>query len=424
MAYNPGVQSRVGEFYAQGLSGLGAGIASGVEAFKRREQENKDVQAKGKAAASFLKTFGKDLGMSEEQLSQFLTQQPDETPRQYAVRLSEGLGNAIMGQKVKAMKAEMDAQAQQQQQLARLQQLGRFMGGEGSGVYSPQAQQAMQQQMQNNPFLRTAAQAAAATGQVPSAGAVLDYDFKQQSMRSPNAIEPFSGRSVDDRGNPVEVTVDKKTGKEIMRGPVNKPPSVPDPLINSMYQDFSKERQERVLPALSSLRAYEEIEKILKGDEGKVISGAFANPELLAKRVASALGAKNVDVKNTETMRALFAVPVAQIIRNFGAGTGLSDADREFAAKAAGGDITLNAESIKELVRIGKEASENIRAQYEERLDSAFPEDGENPAFRQVRKALMLPKGGVKPAPAPAAGTAAPAPTSPADAILRKYGIK
>lgn len=183
-------------------------------------------------------------------------------------------------------------------------------------------------------------------------------------------------------------------GKLNPRAPAQPQPQIPNPLVDSMYKDISKERADSVMPALSSLRAYDEIDRILNSESGKIISGKFANPELFFKQAANAIGAKNADVQNTETLRSLFAVPVAQIIKNFGSGTGLSDADREFAAKAAGGDITLSEGTIKELVRIGKQASENIRSNYEERLDSTFPENSDNESFKQARRALGLPKAG------------------------------
>jgi hypothetical protein len=226
-------------------------------------------------------------------------------------------------------------------------------------------------------------------------------------------------RSTDEKGNPIEVTYDKTTGKEFARGPIQKPPVVPDPLVNSMYQDFSRERNERVLPALASLEAYDNIERIMGASPGLFVNGKLANAELFVKQVANSLGMKNVDVANSETIRSLFAVPVAQIIKNFGAGTGLSDADREFAIRASGGDLTLTEESIRRLVKIGKIASENVRKNFDERLDSAFPEDTENPSYRQIRKALRLPKA------ATAFAAAAAEPTvSKSQSILDKYGIK
>ena len=55
-------------------------------------------------------------------------------------------------------------------------------------------------------------------------------------------------------------------------------------------------------------------------------------------------------ISDTEVFIARAADRVAQYIKNLGAGTGLSDADREYSEKATGGLITLDAKSLKRLL--------------------------------------------------------------------------
>jgi hypothetical protein len=64
---------------------------------------------------------------------------------------------------------------------------------------------------------------------------------------------------------------------------------------------------------------------------------------------------------------ASLAAPVAQIIKQFGAGTGLSDADREFARMAAAGDIGLTSKSIKRIMEINDRAATNLIKRYTEK---------------------------------------------------------
>ena len=97
----------------------------------------------------------------------------------------------------------------------------------------------------------------------------------------------------------------------------------------------------------------------------EMITGATAQPELFVRRIRSELSeflgidASDPALQNTEAYIALAAPRVAEIIKNFGAGTGLSDADREFANKAAAGDIAMTAASMQRILKILKKAGEN-----------------------------------------------------------------
>lgn len=65
-------------------------------------------------------------------------------------------------------------------------------------------------------------------------------------------------------------------------------------------------------------------------------------------------------VKNTQAYGALIAANVAKHIKEFGAGTGLSDADREYAMKMAGGDISFDEKSVRDVLRINEEMARNF----------------------------------------------------------------
>lgn len=92
-----------------------------------------------------------------------------------------------------------------------------------------------------------------------------------------------------------------------------------------------------------------------------IYTGKFADLRLEA---AKTLGVSSDDISNTEAFEALMARSVAQNITAFGSGTGLSDADREYAKKMAGGDIKLNKDSLRKILNIGENASKRAIDKY------------------------------------------------------------
>ena len=69
-------------------------------------------------------------------------------------------------------------------------------------------------------------------------------------------------------------------------------------------------------------------------------------------------------VANTQAFAATMAQNVGKLIKQFGAGTGLSDADREYAIKMAGGQITLDEGAIKKILDINERAAKNTIEQH------------------------------------------------------------
>ena len=95
-----------------------------------------------------------------------------------------------------------------------------------------------------------------------------------------------------------------------------------------------------------------------------MITGKMANAEVFVRSARSAIAAavgldpSDPKLENTQTFAALAAPRVATIIKDYGAGTGLSDADREFATIAAGGDITNTANALRNILKIIKSDAE------------------------------------------------------------------
>lgn len=129
-------------------------------------------------------------------------------------------------------------------------------------------------------------------------------------------------------------------------------------LAEEMSSQLAKERP-NVEQAARSLKDLKEADKFLNS---KMITGFGADYILSFGKALQQAGINYNQnaTKNTEAYAAVMAKQVAQIIKQFGAGTGLSDADREYALKAAGGEITLNKESMKKIVEINRKAAINV----------------------------------------------------------------
>lgn len=100
-----------------------------------------------------------------------------------------------------------------------------------------------------------------------------------------------------------------------------------------------------------------------------IISGAGANVILAVGKGLQRIGIHFADdaIANTEAFVAAQGKQVATVIKEFGSGTGLSDADREYAQKIVGGQITLSEKSIKAIITMNEIAMRNRIEKFNER---------------------------------------------------------
>ncbi len=101
-----------------------------------------------------------------------------------------------------------------------------------------------------------------------------------------------------------------------------------------------------------------------------MFTGSGAEMKLNFFRFGKLLGLDMAPVNSiadTETYMADAGVRVAAFIQALGAGTGLSDADREFSQRVEGGDITVDAEGLKRILQISKSRAEGYIQEYYER---------------------------------------------------------
>lgn len=75
-------------------------------------------------------------------------------------------------------------------------------------------------------------------------------------------------------------------------------------------------------------------------------------------------------VANTQAFTANMAQNVGRIIKQFGAGTGLSNADRDYAEKMAGGKVTLDRKAIERILDINERAARNVISLHNKRAAS------------------------------------------------------
>lgn len=72
---------------------------------------------------------------------------------------------------------------------------------------------------------------------------------------------------------------------------------------------------------------------------------------------------------NSQAYGATMASNVGKLIKQYGAGTGLSDADREFATKAAAGSINMDEKAIRRVLEINDKAARNVISEHNKKTE-------------------------------------------------------
>jgi hypothetical protein len=193
--------------------------------------------------------------------------------------------------------------------------------------------------------------------------------------------KPFAGEY---NGNPVMLSVRSEKGKDdVVVNALTLEPAAKGTTINkngtSVEVNLSQEGKSAFIEKLGEKRASSLIDQFedvnaasLKSDvidtqwdtisQGAgILTGTGAELKLGAGKLLKAVGLISGEgeelISNTETFIANAGNLVAEVIKAFGAGTGLSDADREFAKGIVGGTITLDGESLKRLIKLQARAT-------------------------------------------------------------------
>lgn len=146
--------------------------------------------------------------------------------------------------------------------------------------------------------------------------------------------------------------------------------------------------------------------------EGGAITGFRADDRLALQKAATFFGADPTKVANTETFKAAIAPQIAAVLKSTVGTANISNTDREFAEKAAGGNINLDEKSISRLLDIMERASVGQLEAHQKRLDKVY---GDPEKFGRER-ALF----GVE---MPAAPIRPPQAAAPKVDLKKKYGL-
>lgn len=172
--YNPGVTDISGQLIAGGLSQGMNSFMQGLDAYKRKEEDDKKLLSQARATENFIKQHA-DLFGGEDKVSSLIATDPNESPSARYARLGQTMADTITGQKLaseqmqakeaeqrtallqqQAAAAQVHAQmmaqqnAQEAQARQHLQSLAQFSQGVGNGVYSPAAQRSMNMDLYGN----------------------------------------------------------------------------------------------------------------------------------------------------------------------------------------------------------------------------------------------------------------------------------
>ncbi len=147
----------------------------------------------------------------------------------------------------------------------------------------------------------------------------------------------------------------------------------------SIMADFAAAKD-----AAEIIRTVEQGRELLKGP---IITGFAAD---VITQLGAALNQVGISfakdaVANTQAFTANMAQNVAKLIKQFGAGTGLSNDDRIYATRMAGGQVTLDKAAIEKILNINEKAARNVISSHNKQvkdIGSRIPLTVEMPPVR------------------------------------------
>jgi len=129
--------------------------------------------------------------------------------------------------------------------------------------------------------------------------------------------------------------------------------------------------------ARAAATGFQAIQQARQAVEAGGIFGAGADQRLALQKLGVSLGLADPErIVNTETFRAAIAPQVAAMLKATVGNIQVSNADREFAEKAAGGAITLDEKSIKRLLDVMERGNRAVLEQHQKRLEAVYPDGG------------------------------------------------
>jgi len=266
-----------------------------------------------------------------------------------------------------------------------------------------------------------------------------------QANLAANRQDPTAGMQnyqyLIQQGVSPEEARERSFGKSSTNINVGGEPGVGEALIRQTFGQDQKYFLENVQPGLDSLPNLQFMEQMLNvvGDDGEVITGKLAKPELFLKSLARDLGVGEFpDVAATESYLGTAGRQVGQVIKLFGSGTGLSDADLQFAKKIAAGDESMDKDALKRLVSLARKAIKGQVENFNRQIERSYsPDIVDEATSKFALSRLMTPteglfdyetsvpglgaSGGID---STGAGIGQPTVIDEADEIIKSMGIK
>ena len=417
------LRQRAGDIYGNMFANLGQQVGGAIQQYGQNKQMASmgvaDFEAAAQANPELLQSLERDQNVSKEVKSAFNKLKSGGVGVRDASILST-YAKSFVTNKAQAIQQQADAMKiaefqRMQQERARMGELFGAMGQMETQAPSFYPQAAPQTStLLDRPGMREQATRAL---QSPTVRAARDLYSVMPSAVTPETLGSFAVKQFELGKEPTGQIVDsdyldqrKKAGYDVTAVPFGRdssgkmqyiitkesPFSPQSPTIintgdsqldRQIYENLAKNRESAVV-ALNTLPAFSEAIKLL--EEGDVITGTAAETRLAFAKALSLFGVDDPSIENTEVLRSRIAVPVFNLVRNLGSGTAISDKDREFAEKAAGGNISLDRKSILRLVEIGKRAGQSTVDEYKQTVDRVYPE--ENQQFGRARASLLLPQ--------------------------------
>lgn len=200
----------------------------------------------------------------------------------------------------------------------------------------------------------------------------------------------------------------------------------------SFEQELGKGQADRIL---KSKVAAEDAAQILQTNQvgrdilkSGAITGAGAN---FFVGLNNALQQGGIDfgyadaAANSQAYAAAMAQNVGKLIKQYGAGTGLSDADRNYATKAAAGEISMDEKAIRKILDINDRAANFVIDRHNkdvQGIKTNVPLSVEKPVVEQPRQPAAAQIPGQRPAAAPAPAPAIAVPQAAIDALKAGRG--
>lgn len=181
---------------------------------------------------------------------------------------------------------------------------------------------------------------------------------------------------------------------------------------DKQFFDTLKESADSARTAVTGLSGLREARRAIQ-DGGYF--GAGADIKLGLAKLAAPLGLGDPSkIVNTETFRSAIAPQVAALMKATVGSTQISNADREFAEKAAGGSINLDPASISRLLDIMERGSLVAIDRHQQTLNQVYPETPDGKFNRERAVFGVQPPAPPQPAPQPeVAVQPAPPPIAP-----------